>query len=82
MVTIGNGAVLAQCGRTDDGSRYGKMNWNPCARNLDKLDGACALHFGGYESVNGTTGHRRGGAGAGDAGGGGGAGDDGVSILC
>ena len=57
MVTIGNGAVLAQCGRTDDGSRYGKMDWNPCARNLAKLDGVCAEHFGSFESVNGTTGN-------------------------
>jgi hypothetical protein len=57
MLNIGNGAVFSSCGRTDDGSRYGKMDWTPCARNLPYLDGVCAEHFGAFESVNGTTGN-------------------------
>ena len=57
MFTIGNGAVLSQCGRSDDGTKYGKMDWNPCARNLPYLDGVCAEHFGSFESVNSTTGN-------------------------
>lgn len=57
MLTLGNGAVLANCGRTDDGTSYGKMDWTPCARNLPFLDGVCAEHFGSFESVNSTTGN-------------------------
>ena len=56
MLTLGNGGVLAECGRTDDGSKYGSMDWNPCARNLPHLDGVFAEHFGGFESVNSSTG--------------------------
>ena len=51
MVVIGNGAVMAECGRTERG-----MDWNPCARNLPSLDGVCAEHFGSFNSVNDTTG--------------------------
>eukprot|EP00912_Choanoflagellata_sp_UC4_P001670 UC4_evm7s1059 len=57
MITIGNGAVLPICGRTDDGSKYGKMDFNPCARNLPYLDGVCAEHFGSFESVNSSSGN-------------------------
>jgi len=56
LLTIGNGAVAAACGRTEDGSKYGIQDWTPCARNLPYLDGVCAEHFGSFESVNGTTG--------------------------
>ena len=49
--------VLASCGRTDDGTPHGRMDWNPCARNLPALDGVCAEHFGSFESVNATTGN-------------------------
>jgi len=52
MVVIGNGAVLAECGRSDDRP----VDWNPCARNLPNLDGVCAEHFGSFGSVNATTG--------------------------
>lgn len=53
MMTLGNGAVLPTCGRADDGTKYGKMDWSPCARNLPFMDGVCAEHFGSFESVNG-----------------------------
>eukprot|EP00729_Bicosta_minor_P013734 gene13734-9718_t len=56
MITLGNGAVVSSCGRSDDGSKWGKMDWAPCARNLPWLDGVCAEHFGSFESVNTTTG--------------------------
>lgn len=52
MLNIGNGAVMAECGRTDEG-----MHWTPCARNLPLLDGVCAEHFGSFESVNASTGN-------------------------
>ena len=54
MMTLGNGAVVPSCGRADDGTKYGKMDWSPCARNLPFVDGVCAEHFGSFESVNGT----------------------------
>lgn len=52
MLTVGNGAVQAECGRTEAG-----MDWEPCARNLPSLDGVCAEHFGAFESVNASTGN-------------------------
>jgi hypothetical protein len=56
MLTIGNNGAAAQCGRTENDTPNGDMDWKPCARNLPWMDGVCAEHFGGFESVNATTG--------------------------
>ena len=43
MFTVGNGAVVSQCGRHADTT----MPWGQdCAYNLGALDGVCAEHFG------------------------------------